>query len=254
MKNPLGRVIQVIFRQYLHFNPVAASYLFGCGGQGKGVVVDPLESEIDFYVEQANAAGMKITHVFDTHLHADHISGGRKLAAKTGAKYVLHRSAETNFSFMGVDDGDEIIAGNVVIRVLHTPGHTPEHISLLVTDKSRGEKPWFVLTGHTLMVGDVGRTELASDIEKGATDLFDSLGKFLSMDDYIEVYPGAFSGSVCGRALSGKPASSIGFERQFNKGLQIRDETDFVTFMTKDVPPKPENFDEIRRTNMGYEK
>lgn len=244
----------MIFRQYLHFDPVAASYLFGCGGQGKGVVVDPLETEIDFYIEQAKTSGMDITHVFDTHLHADHISGGRKLAEKTGAKYVLHRSAETIFSFMGVDDGDEITAGNVMIRVLHTPGHTPEHICLLVTDKTRGEKPWFVLTGHTLMVGDVGRTELASDIEIGASDLFDTLGKFLTMDDYIEVYPGAFSGSVCGRALSGKPVSSIGFERQFNKGLQIRDKTDFVTFMTRDIPPKPENFDAIRRANMGYKK
>lgn len=243
----------MIFRQYLHFEPVAASYLFGCGGQGKGVVVDPLENEVDFYMEQAKVVGMEITHVFDTHLHADHISGGRTLADQAGARYVLHRSAMASFPFTAVDDGDDIVAGNVAIRVLHTPGHTPEHICLLVTDRTRGDRPWFALTGHTLMVGDVGRTELASAAEQGAADLYDSLfGKLLNLDDSIEVYPGAFSGSVCGRALSGKPASTVGFERAYNQALQMRDKQEFIAFMLQDIPPRPADFKTIRQANMGH--
>lgn len=243
----------MIFRQYLHTEPVAASYLFGCGGQGKGVVVDPVNQDVDFYVSQAAELGMKITHVFDTHLHADHVSNGRALAEKTGAKYVLHESAPVNFPFMAVADGDEIVAGNVVIRILQTPGHTPEHISLLVTDKTRGNEPWFVLTGHTLMVGDVGRTELASEVEIGASNLYDSLfNKLLTLEDHIEVYPGAFSGSVCGRSLSAKPSSTLGFERRFNKALQKTQKEDFVKFMLEEIPPKPENFEMNRKTNMGF--
>ncbi|MCL6600845.1 MAG: MBL fold metallo-hydrolase [Alicyclobacillus macrosporangiidus] len=243
----------MIFRQYLHTEPVAASYLFGCGGKGKGVVVDPLIQDVDFYVRQAAELGMQITYVFDTHLHADHVSGGRALAEKTGAQYVLHESAPVNFPFKGVADGDEVVAGNVVIRVLHTPGHTPEHISLVVTDKTRSNDPWFVLTGHTLMVGDVGRTELASEAEIGASDLYDSLfKKLLLLEDHIEVFPGAFSGSVCGRSLSGKPSSTIGFERRFNKALQETTKGDFVKYMLEEIPPKPEGFEIIRKTNMGY--
>lgn len=243
----------MIFRQYLHSNPVAASYLFGCGGQAQGVVLDPLADEIDFYIEEAKKVGMNITYVIDTHLHADHLSGGKQLAEKTGAKYVLHKTAETNYDFTPVEDGDELIAGNVVMKVLHTPGHTPEHISLVVTDKTRGKEPWFVLTGHTLMTGDVGRTELATDIESGARELYHSVfNKLLTLSDHIEVYPGAFSGSVCGRTLSGKPTSTIGFEKQFNKALQLNTEEDFIEFMTKDVPPKPVEYVTIRQTNAGY--
>lgn len=241
----------MLFRQYLHTNPVAASYLFGCGSQSQGVVVDPLEEEVDFYMEEAKKLGMNIEYVIDTHLHADHISGARKLVQKTGAKYVLHRSADTAYEFAPVDDGDEISAGNTKLRFIHTPGHTPEHISIIVTDKTRGNEPWFVLTGHTLMVGDVGRTELATSLEEGASHLFDSLQKLIQLGDHIELYPGAFSGSVCGRKLSGKPTSTIGFEKRFNHALQIRDKTDFITFMTKEVPPQPENFKQIRLENQG---
>jgi hydroxyacylglutathione hydrolase len=241
----------MLFRQYLHANPVAASYLFGCGSQSKGVVVDPLDDKVDFYVEEANKLGMNIEYVIDTHLHADHISGARKLVEKTGAKYVLHRSADTAYEFTPVDDGDEISAGNTKLRFVHTPGHTPEHISIIVSDHVRGTELWFILTGHTLMVGDAGRTELATTLAEGAERLFDSLQKIMQLDDHIELYPGAFSGSVCGRKLSGKPSSTIGFEKRFNHALQIRDKEDFIAFMTQDVPPQPEGFAQTRLINQG---
>ncbi len=241
----------MLFRQYLHTNPVAASYLFGCGGQTQGVVVDPIIEEIDFYIEEARNLGMNIVLVIDTHLHADHISGGLMLAEKTGAKYILHSSAETDFEFTPVNDEDVLFAGNTKLTFLHTPGHTPEHISIVVADKSRGDEPWFVLTGHTLMVGDAGRTELASSIEVGASHLFDSLQKLMKLEDHIEVYPGAYSGSACGRKLSGKPSSTIGFEKRLNHALKIEDKNEFITYMTQNVPPQPENFKEIRKLNQG---
>jgi glyoxylase-like metal-dependent hydrolase (beta-lactamase superfamily II) len=241
----------MIFRQYLHTNPVAASYLFGCGGLAQGVVVDPLEEEVDFYIKEAEQLALKIVYVIDTHLHADHVSGARKLVEKTGAEYVLHSTADTQYAFKAVEDGEELMAGNTKLTFLHTPGHTPEHISIVVSDNRRSEEPWFILTGHTLMVGDAGRTELASSIEEGANHLYDSLKKLMELDDHIEVYPGAFSGSVCGRGLSGKPMSTIGFERRFNLALQNNSREEFVGFMTENVPPQPENFKKMRKENQG---
>jgi len=141
--------------------------------------------------------------------------------------------------------------GNVQIGILHTPGHTPEHISLLVTDKTRGPDPWFLLSGHTLMVGDLGRTELVSRAEEGAQELFETLQKLKSLPDYLEVLPGAYSGSVCGRSLSGKPMSTIGFERRFNKAFQIADKAEFVRYMLQNVPAPPPEAGDTRATNLG---
>jgi len=213
-------------------------------------VVDP-QQEIAAYLEAAKAAGIQIRYVIDTHVHADHISGGRRLAKATGAEYVLHADAGASYNFRGVREGDVLELGNVLIQVLHTPGHTPEHISLLVTDKTRGPEPWFVLTGHTLMVGDLGRTELASDAEEGARGLFESVRKLKALPDYLEVYPGAFAGSVCGRSLSGKPSSTIGFERRFNKAFQLDDRDAFVQFMLQNIPAPPPRAEEIRAVNSG---
>jgi glyoxylase-like metal-dependent hydrolase (beta-lactamase superfamily II) len=150
-----------------------------------------------------------------------------------------------------VRDGEVLELGNVAIEVLHTPGHTPEHISLLVTDRTRADAPWFALTGHTLMVGDLGRTELATSVEEGARALFRSVQRLKVLPDYLEILPGAYSGSVCGRSLSGKPMSTIGFEKRFNKAFGIEDERDFVRAMLADIPPAPPQAAEIRAVNSG---
>jgi hydroxyacylglutathione hydrolase len=213
-------------------------------------VCDPLE-DIEPYLQISQETGMKLRYVIDTHVHADHLSGGRKLAAAIGAEYVLHSSATVNFPFRPVSDGDELDLGNVQLRVLHTPGHTPEHISMLVIDRTRGTEPWFVLSGHTLMVGDMGRTELASSAEEGARALFRSAAKLKQLPDYLEVLPGAFSGSVCGRSLSGKPVSTIGFERKFNAAFQIANEDAFVQHMLQSIPTPPPEAAKIRATNLG---
>jgi glyoxylase-like metal-dependent hydrolase (beta-lactamase superfamily II) len=240
----------MILRQFLHTHPVAASYLFGCGGKSAAAVVDPV-GNIAPYIEAAQATGMRIFYVIDTHIHADHLSAGRALAEAAGAQYVLFEGAQADFPFRGVKDGDVLEIGNVTVTVLHTPGHTPEHISLLVTDRTRATEPWFVLTGHTLMVGDLGRTELASSAEDGARTLFASVRRLKELPDHVEVLPGAYSGSVCGRSLSGKPTSTIGFERRFNKAFRIEDEEAFVSTMTADIPPPPTDAARTRATNAG---
>ena len=240
----------MILRQFLHADPVAASYLIGCGGRAAAAVVDPL-GDLAPYRKAAEATGMRIRYVIDTHVHADHVSAGRALAEAAGAEYVLFAQAPVNFPFRGVRDGEVLELGHVAIEVLHTPGHTPEHISLLVTDRTRADAPWFALTGHTLMVGDLGRTELATSVEEGARALFRSVQRLKVLPDYLEILPGAYSGSVCGRSLSGKPMSTIGFEKRFNKAFGIEDERDFVRAMLADIPPAPPQAAEIRAVNSG---
>jgi glyoxylase-like metal-dependent hydrolase (beta-lactamase superfamily II) len=240
----------MILRQFLHTDPVAASYVFGCGGKAMGAAVDPV-GDITPYLRAAEQTGMRICYVIDTHLHADHVSAGRALAKAAGAEYVLFADAKANFPFRQVRDGDVLELGNVTIKVLHTPGHTPEHISLVVTDRTRSEEPWFVLTGHTLMVGDLGRTELATSAEEGARDLFASVQRLKALPDHLEVLPGAYSGSVCGRSLSGKPTSTIGFEKRCNRAFRIEDEPTFLRAMLADIPPAPPQAAQVRAINSG---
>jgi hydroxyacylglutathione hydrolase len=240
----------MILRQFLHSDPVGVSYLFGCGGKALGAVVDPA-GEIAPYLRAAEDTGMRIRYVVDTHIHADHASAGRRLAQAAGAEYVLFAGAKASPDFHGVEDGDVLPLGNVSAEVMHTPGHTPEHICLLVTDRTRSEEPWFAVTGHTLMIGDVGRTELVASAEAGARDLFRSLKRLKSLPDYLEVLPGALAGSVCGRGLSGNPVSTIGFEKRHNEAFRIDDEDAFVAKMLKDIPPPPPGATEFRAANSG---
>jgi len=213
-------------------------------------VCDPIDDP-QVYLDKSKESGIRIRFVVDTHVHADHISTARTLAHVAQAQYVLHASAGAKYDFLAVNEGDVLDLGNVQIQVMHTPGHTPEHISLLVTDKTRGLEPWFLLSGHTLMVGDLGRTELASSAEEGARTLFETTQKLKKLPDHIEVLPGAFSGSVCGRALSGKPMSTIGFERRFNKAFQIEDEDEFVRHMLQNIPTPPPDAATRRAINLG---
>ena len=202
--------------------------------------MDP-QFEVDHYIEAATHHGMTIEAVVDTHVHADHRSGARALAAKTGATIYLHRDARVAFAAAPLDDASEISLGNVILRTLHTPGHSPESISLLVIDRTRGEEPWAVLTGDTLFVGDVGRPDFGGPA--AAAQLYASLHeRLLRLPDYVEVYPGHISGSPCGRAMSGKPSSTVGFERRHNAALLEPDQERFVTALFADVPPKPPGF------------
>ncbi len=240
----------MILRQFLHADPVGASYLFGCGGRAAGAVVDPT-GDPGVYLEAAERTGMAIRYVIDTHIHADHVSAGRALAAAAAGEYVLFHGADAAAPFRGVKDGEILELGNVSVEVLHTPGHTPEHLSLLVADRTRASEPWLVFTGHTLMVGDMGRTELAASAEEGARALFASAQRLKALADYVEVLPGAFSGSACGRSLSGNPSSTIGFEKRWNTAFRIDDEAAFVALMTSDVPPAPPRAGELRALNAG---
>lgn len=216
-------------------------------------MVDP-QPEIEQYLEEAERSRMRITYIVETHVQADHLSGCRELAAKTGAPICLHEAAEPRFPVHALTEGEVLGLGNVTARVLHTPGHSPDSVCLLVTDRTRGPDPWFLLTGDTLFVGDAGRPDLhgAEASRRLAEQLYDSLfGKLLTLDDLIEVYPSHFAGSACGRHMSGKPHSTIGFERRFNAALQRRDRDAFVRFMLENLPPQPPEFALNRQRNLG---
>jgi glyoxylase-like metal-dependent hydrolase (beta-lactamase superfamily II) len=239
----------MIFRPYYHYETGCASYLFGCGGLGKCAVVDPVERDVGDYIAFAAAKSMKVTHVIDTHVHADHRSGGRILAERTGARYCLHASADVGFPFTPLRDGDEIELGNTRIRVLHTPGHTDESISLVVTDLRRGPEPWFVLTGDTLFAGAVGRPDLPGDAERQARLLHQSLRKLMALPGDLEIYPAHFLGSACGAGMSGKPSSTIAFERRFNELLAMPADA-FVKSVT-DPRAKPADMAAVLAFNAG---
>lgn len=244
----------MILRQFLHRDPaIAVSYLIACGGKGVAAVIDPVYPP-ERYLSVAADHGVTIKAVIDTHLHADHISSGRALAAAANAPYLLHARAEALYEFAGVRAADRLELGNVVAEIRELPGHTPEHIGLVVTDRTRASEPWLVFTGHTLMVGDMGRTELASSAEDGASALFESARWLAALPDYVQVMPGAFSGSVCGRSLSGVPVTTIGFERRFNRAFAITDRTAFIEHMLRDVPTPPPQAQQIRLINSGITK
>lgn len=215
--------------------------------------MDPQAKDVDAYIEFASAKGMAIKYVIDTHIQADHLSGGVRLAQVTGADYCLHESADVSFDFTAFTDNKDLDLGNVAIKVLHTPGHTPGHtpesISLLVTDKTRGPEPWFMLTGDTLFVGAVGRPDLPGNAEERAALLYKSLQeKILTLPEALEIYPGHFSGSVCGAGMSGKASSTLAFEKRWNPALTL-DRAAFIEKMTSGTPPKPADIDLFLHAN-----
>ncbi|HEY3234747.1 MAG TPA: MBL fold metallo-hydrolase, partial [Polyangiaceae bacterium] len=239
-----------IFRPYYYFETGCAAYLFGCGTLGKCAVVDAHQEDIDAYIAFAQAKGMRITHVIDTHIHADHRSGGPELARASEAAYCLHQSADVAFAFEPLRDGEVLELGNTQVKVLHTPGHTSESICALVTDLRRSPEPWFVLTGDTLFVGAVGRPDLPGNARKNAAELYDSIHqKLLTLPGDVEVFPGHFSGSMCGAGMSGKPSSTIAFEKRHNPMLS-RSREAFIDALA-DVPPKPAEMGQILSLNRG---
>jgi hydroxyacylglutathione hydrolase len=240
----------MILRPYYYFDLGCAAYLFGCGTLGRCAVVDARLDDCDAYVAFAASKGMRITHAIDTHVHADHRSGSPELARRTGAQYCLHESADVTFPFTPLRNGDVIELGNTLVKVLHTPGHSPESICLVVTDLKRGSDPWFALTGDTLFVGAVGRPDLPGRAGENAAELYTSLHeKLLTLPGDLEIYPGHFSGSVCGAGLSGKPTSTIAFERRWNRMLSL-DRQAFIEAMV-DVPPKPDEMERVLAFNRG---
>lgn len=236
----------MIFRQFLHDERSCASYLIGCAGKGVAAIVDP-QGNLDEYQSQARRHGLEITDVIDTHVHADHLSGARELAERTGATLRLGPGADVAFAFKAMPDGDVIDVGNRHIRVIHTPGHTLEHVCLVVDD-------WFVLTGDTLFVGDVGRVDLSTDdsdaaaIRERARQLHASLRSLLALPPETEIYPGHYAGSTCGRGMDGKTISTIGREKRTNPTLVLGID-DFVEFQLSNLPPLPEDFRTIKHTN-----
>jgi glyoxylase-like metal-dependent hydrolase (beta-lactamase superfamily II) len=206
----------MFFRQ-ITTKEASLSYFFGCATVGKAIAVDVVAGDEERFIDEAKKTKVAIAYVVDTHLHADHYSGGRRLAQLAGAPYCLHESDAGNveFEFLALTDGQVLDVGNVKVKVLHTPGHTPDSVCLLVTDLRRGEAPWFVVTGDTLFVGAVGRPDLLGREAEMAAQLHETLhAKLLSLPDEIEIFPGHQAGSACGVGLSGKPSSTLGFERR----------------------------------------
>jgi hydroxyacylglutathione hydrolase len=233
------------FRQLLNDGTACASYLFGCKSHSQFAVVDPHTDLVDDYVSLAERQGIPIVAVLETHVQADHVSGLPQLVERTGATAYLPAGAGVDFEHQPLDDNETLTLGNTSIRAIATPGHALAHHAYLVTDRTRGEEPWFVLTGDALLVGDAGRPDLHAHgehtTEEMARTLYRSLSeRLLALPDYVAVYPGHYSGSVCGRALSANPASTIGFERRHNRALQFGSEDEFVDALLRDIPPAPE--------------
>jgi hydroxyacylglutathione hydrolase len=242
----------MIFRQITHDDLGCASYLVGDENAGVAAVVDP-RFEIDTYLDLARYMGVSIEHVFETHNHADHVSGHGRLVAATGATIHIHRAAGPDYGHEAFDDGDEFELGSLVIRALHTPGHRPEHTAFALIDTRRGEEPWAVLTGDSLFVGDIARPDLAIEKSEGARDIYRSLNRqLLTLSGEVEVWPGHLGGSMCGGpGMDMKISSTIGFERAHNPTLGITDEDQFVETALANLGPQPPNFQVIVELNTG---
>ncbi|QIM47871.1 MBL fold metallo-hydrolase [Pusillimonas sp. DMV24BSW_D] len=242
-----------MFFKQLPAKESSLSYFFGCAGHAMAVAVDVVAGDEDWFIEQAEQANVRIAYVIDTHIHADHYSGGKALAKRVGASYCLHESARSvvKFEYTPLSNEQVLKLGNVNIQVLHTPGHTLDSMCLLVSDARRGPDPWFVITGDTLFVGATGRPDLAGQEQEMAGMLYDSLHeKLLNLPSELEIFPGHQAGSACGAGLSGKPSSTIGFEKRCN-ALLTMDRRSFIQALTADMPERPANMNQIMTANIA---
>ena len=242
------------FRQLLNDETACASYLFGCNTAGELAVVDPHADLVDDYITAADAQGSRIVAVLETHLQADHVSGLPELVERTGATAYLPEGSGVEFEHHQLADGELVELGNTVIQAVATPGHARAHHAYLVTDHRRGEEPWMILTGDALLVGDAGRPDLHAHgdqtVEEMARTLYRSLTeRLLALPDHLLLFPAHYSGSVCGRGLSGNPTSTLGFERRNNDALAYESEDEFVAALIEDIPPAPEQQAEIIAAN-----
>jgi hydroxyacylglutathione hydrolase len=242
----------VVFRQFIHDDLGCASYLVADEDAGMAAVVDPA-LDIEPYLELARFLSLRVEHVLETHTHADHVSGHGRLSAATGAEIHIHRAADPTYEHAPFDDGWVLELGRIRVRALHTPGHRPEHTAFLVTDTSRSDRPWAVMTGDSLFVGDVARPDLAVDREEGARGMFRSLhGRLLELPPETEVWPGHIGGSLCGGpGIDKKVSSTIGFEHSSNDLLAEDDEDRFVERVVASLGPQPPNFRVIVDLNRG---
>jgi hydroxyacylglutathione hydrolase len=253
----------MLLRRFYDPKLAQASYLVGCPASGHALVVDP-NRDIDRYLQAANEEGLRIAHVTETHIHADFVSGARELAYRADAQLYLSDAGASDWSYqyagesraLPVGDGSEFMVGAIEIRVLHVPGHTPEHLAFLVTDTETASEPMGVLTGDFIFVGDVGRPDLLEraaqakgTMEAGARQLFQSLQRFRTLPDYLQIWPGHGAGSLCGKALGAVPQSTLGYEKRFNWAFGIADETSFVSAVLAGQLDPPRYFAEMKRIN-----
>ena len=238
------------FKQLVKEDLGCASYIVGCTIAGVCAVVDPRLDMVDDILVLVEAKGIQVTAVIETHNHADHISGHGEIARRTGAEVYIHELADVAYPHQNLKDGDELRFGVTKLRVIHTPGHRPEHIALAVSDTSRSDDPWLVLTGDSLFIGDVARPDLAVPGEQGADALYDSIfERLLSLEDGVEVYPAHVAGSLCGRGMNAKTSSTIGFERKHSPAIAPRSRSEFIHDMNENLPQRPPNMAAIVERN-----
>jgi hydroxyacylglutathione hydrolase len=253
----------VFLKRFYDDGLAQASWMIGCAATGEAIVIDA-NRDVAPYLEAADAEKLRITHVTETHIHADYVSGSRELAAATGAQLFLSAEGGKDWQYAFatsdgaklVKDGDVITVGNIRLEVMHTPGHTPEHICFLVTDTAGASDPMGIVTGDFVFVGDVGRPDLleraarvAGTMEASARQLFKSLERFRALPDFVQVWPGHGAGSACGKSLGAVPTSTVGYEKRFNWAVGTTDEKTFVTMVLAGQPDPPTYFAEMKRIN-----
>jgi hydroxyacylglutathione hydrolase len=254
----------MIVKRFFEPSIAQSSYLIGCAQTGESIVIDP-NRDVEQYINEAAREGLRITHVTETHIHADFVSGSRELALRTGARLFLSDEGDANWKYQYVSnqdnyqwlyDGDRLAIGRISVDVVHTPGHTPEHLTFLITDGAAADRPIAAVTGDFIFVGDVGRPDLleraahyAGTMEASARTLWQSLQKFAGHDDWLQIWPGHGAGSACGKGISAIPSSTMGYERRFNWAFGVKSEDEFVERVLAGQPEPPKYFASMKRIN-----